>query len=161
MAPTWGMLAAGQFDDSARGVNMLDGGAHFYGAYECSDGKYVSIGSIEPQFYKLLLELSGMDTDEALAASKQMGRQSDWSNQKRLVEAVFRTKTRAEWCALMEYTDVCFAPVLSMTEAKDHPHNKARNAFVSLDGVDQPVRLAACPTDHVPMPQTTQPHLPL
>ncbi len=133
MAMFYGMRAMGFWLDE-RGTNMLDGGAHFYDVYECKDGKHISIGSIEPQFYALLLEKSGLDGD---ALGPQMDR-SRWLENKPAVEAVFKTKTRDEWCAIMEGTDVCFAPVLSMKEAPDHPHNKARGTFVEIEGVVQP-----------------------
>lgn len=114
--------------------NMLDGGAHFYDTYECKDGQYVSIGSIEPQFYALLLEKTGI-TDPDFKA--QMDR-SKWPELKSKLMDVLKTKTRDEWCELMEGTDVCFAPVLSFDEAIDHPHNKARETFVEVEGIVQP-----------------------
>ncbi len=118
-----------------RGTNLLDSGAHFYDAYECADGEYVSIGSIEPQFYAELLRLSGLDADPDLAA--QMNR-PQWPEFKAKVAACFRRKTRAEWCEIMEHTDVCFAPVLSLWEAPQHPANVARNVFTTVGGVEQP-----------------------
>ena len=114
--------------------NLLDGGAHFYDTYECSDGKYVSIGSIEPQFYALLLEKTGI-ADEAF--KEQMSR-SKWSELKSKLADVIKTKTCEEWCEIMEGSDVCFAPVLSFDEAIVHPHNKARQTFVEVEGVAQP-----------------------
>ncbi len=114
-----------------RGANTLDGGAHFYGAYECADGKYVSVGAIEPQFYALLLEHLGTD-DESLEA--QLDR-DQWPEFKVKLAAIFMTKTRGEWCEIMEGTDICFAPILDFEEIAEHPHNKARNAFVEVDGV--------------------------
>jgi alpha-methylacyl-CoA racemase len=120
--------------DERRGSNLLDTGAHFYDAYECKDAKYVSIGSIEPQFYKELLERAGL-AGESLP--HQMDR-SRWPELKERLAALFKTKTRAEWCALMEGTDVCFAPVLSMQEATEHPHNVARGTFVEVAGLSQP-----------------------
>lgn len=125
--------AMGAWEDE-RGVNMLDTGAHFYDAYETRDGKYVSIGSIEPQFYALLIELAELDKNEF---APQMDR-AQWPALKEKLAAVMKTKTRDEWCAIMEGTDVCFAPILSMTEAPQHPHNKARNSFLEIDGVVQP-----------------------
>jgi alpha-methylacyl-CoA racemase len=122
------------FWDERRGTNLLDTGAHFYDAYECKDGKYVSIGSIEPQFYKELLERTGL-------AGEQLPHQMDksrWAELKEKLAATFKTKTRAEWCAIMEGTDVCFAPVLSMSEATEHPHIVARRTFVEVDGLSQP-----------------------
>jgi alpha-methylacyl-CoA racemase len=117
-----------------RGTNLLDTGAHFYDVYETADHRYVSVGSIETQFYAELLRLSGLEGEELPG---QMDR-SQWPVLKERVAAVFRTKTRDEWCALMEGTDVCFAPVLSMAEAPSHPHNRQRETFVEVAGVPQP-----------------------
>merc|ERR1719343_550084 len=103
------MLAAGQWNEADRSSNMLDGGAHFYDTYECKDGKYISIGSIEPQFYALLLKHGGLEGTEALNPKMQMKRQN-WVEAKAKLEEVFRTKTQEEWCNIMEYTDICFAP---------------------------------------------------
>jgi alpha-methylacyl-CoA racemase len=128
-----GMRAVGIWSDE-RGANLLDTGAHFYDVYETSDGRYVSIGSIEPQFYAELLRLTGLDGEDLPA---QMDR-SQWPALKERLAAVFRTKTRDEWCALMEGTDVCFAPVLSLGEAPEHPHNVARQTFIEVGGVRQP-----------------------
>ena len=118
-----------------RGSNLLDTGSHFYDAYECSDGEYVSIGSIEPQFYAELLRITGLSDDPEFA--KQMDVTS-WPGLKQRLREVFRTKTRDEWCALMEHTDVCFAPVLTIDEAAGHPHNVARKTFVEVGGISQP-----------------------
>jgi alpha-methylacyl-CoA racemase len=117
-----------------RGTNMLDTGAHFYDVYETKDGRYVSIGSIEPQFYAELLERLGL-AGEALPG--QMDR-SQWEAMKQRFRAIFSTKTRDEWTRLLEGTDVCFAPVLSMREAQEHPHNRARGTFVEVAGLPQP-----------------------
>lgn len=122
------------FFRTERGTNLLDGGAHFYGTYETGDGKYVSIGSIEPQFYALLMEKAGLDPEKY---SAQMD-QSSWVELKADLADVFKTKTRDEWCEIMEGTDVCFAPILSLDEVRDHPHNAARNAFLEIDGIVQP-----------------------
>jgi alpha-methylacyl-CoA racemase len=118
-----------------RGTNLLDTGAHFYDVYECSDGKYVSIGSIEPQFYAELRRLAGLNDDAVWAAQMD---QTRWPDLKARIAQVFATKTRDEWCVLMEHSDVCFAPVLSLAEAPNHPHNVARQTFVSRDGLTQP-----------------------
>jgi len=116
--------------------NMHDGSAHYYDTYECADGRWISVGSIEPQFYTLLLEKIGVPMEAAgLDAHFAPAR---WPALKERLAAVFRTRTCAEWCALMEGTDVCFAPVLPMDEAPDHPHNRARGSFVTRDGVVQP-----------------------
>src|SRR5436190_5713096 len=125
-----GMLSSG-FWSAERGTNLLDTGSHFYDVYECADGEYISIGSIEPQFYAELLRLSGLDLPN------QMDR-SNWPVMKEQVAAAFKTKTRDEWCSIMEHTDVCFAPVLSIPEAVAHPHNVARQTFVEVAGVTQP-----------------------
>jgi alpha-methylacyl-CoA racemase len=117
-----------------RGTNLLDTGAHFYDTFETSDGKYISIGSIEPQFYAELIEKLGL-ADEDLP--KQMD-QSSWEELKVRFEGLFRAKTRDEWCEIMEGSDVCFAPVLAMSEAADHPHLKARKTFVESQGMLQP-----------------------
>ncbi|MCY3732764.1 MAG: CaiB/BaiF CoA-transferase family protein [Chloroflexi bacterium] len=117
-----------------RAANVLDTGAHFYDAYETLDGKFVSIGSIEPQFYAELLHLLGLENEE-------LPRQMDntrWPELKDRVTAIFRTKTRAEWEAIFEGSDVCFGPVLEPWEAPNHPHAKARGAFEEVAGVVQP-----------------------
>jgi alpha-methylacyl-CoA racemase len=126
--------AMGIWNDE-RGTNLLDTGAHFYDTYECADGRYVSIGSIEPQFYNQLLELTGLNDEAEFTA--QMDR-SRWPDLKARMGEVFRTKTRDEWCQIMEGTDVCFAPVLSIREAPSHPHNVERGTFVEVAGVTQP-----------------------
>ncbi|MBX3705879.1 MAG: CoA transferase [Pseudomonadales bacterium] len=133
MAMFFTMGAAGAFKDQ-RGTNLLDGGAHFYDTYETSDGKHVCIGSIEPQFYALLLEKTGVDKAKF---APQMD-PAQWPALKEELARVFRTRTQAEWCSIMEGTDVCFAPVLSIFEAPHHPHNKARGTFVEVDGIMQP-----------------------
>ena len=129
-----GFRAMGIWSDE-RGTNLLDTGAPFYDVYETSDGKYVSVGSIEPQFYAELLELSGLGAEDDLP--HQMDR-DQWPAMKERVAAIFRTKTRDEWCDVMEHTDVCFAPVLDLEEAPAHPHNVDRQTFVELNGVVQP-----------------------
>jgi len=133
MAMVHGIHAMGLWDVE-RGRNIIDGGAHFYDAYETADGQYVSIGSIEPQFYAELLRLTGLESEDLPA---QMDR-VQWPALKERVAARFKEKTRAEWCELMEGTDVCFAPVLTLEEAPQHPHNVARQTFVEVAGVTQP-----------------------
>jgi alpha-methylacyl-CoA racemase len=133
MAMFFSMTAMGVWQDD-RGINLLDGGAHFYDTYECGDGKYVSIGSIEPQFYAELLERTGL-ADADLPA--QMDR-SNWPGLRDRLTEIFRSKTRDEWVEIMEGSDVCFAPVLSIGEAPQHPHNVARDTFVEVAGVTQP-----------------------
>jgi alpha-methylacyl-CoA racemase len=135
MSMFWGFKNIGLFNENAPGTNLLDTGAHFYDVFECKDGKYVSIGSIEPQFYALLLEKIGLQSDERFA--KQMD-QSQWPALKETLREVFATKTQAEWCQIMEGTDVCFAPVLTMSQAAAHPHNVERKTFIEIDGVTQP-----------------------
>ena len=133
MAMFFGMSAAGIWTRD-REANMLDGGAHFYGTYETADGKFIAIGSIEPQFYALLREKAGLADD---AFDAQMDRKS-WPELRRRVAEVVKTKTRDEWDALMEGSDVCYAPVLDMGEAAEHPHNMARETIVEAFGVAQP-----------------------
>jgi alpha-methylacyl-CoA racemase len=135
MSMFWAFKAAGLFDENHRGTNLLDTGAHFYDVFRCADGEYVSIGSIEPQFYAELLRLTDLDTDPEF--SRQMDK-SQWPHLKARLAEVFARKTRAEWCEIMEATDVCFAPVLTMSEAAQHPHNVARNTFIDIAGVTQP-----------------------
>ncbi len=135
MSMFWAFKHIGMFDENARGTNLLDTGAHFYDVFECADGEWVSIGSIEPQFYALLLQKTGLAGDAELAG--QMDR-AKWPQLKEKLAAVFRTKTRAQWNEIMEGSDVCYAPVLRMSEAAQHPHNVARNTFVEVAGVTQP-----------------------
>jgi len=133
MTMTHSLRAMGIWNDE-RGTNMLDTGAHFYDVYETADGGYISIGSIEPQFYAELLRLTGLE-DEALPGQYD---RAQWPALKERVAAVFRTKTRDEWCEIMEGTDVCFAPVLTIPEAVAHPHNVHRGTFVEVAGIPQP-----------------------
>jgi alpha-methylacyl-CoA racemase len=135
MTMFWFMSQAGLHDAGRRGVNLLDTGAHFYDVYECADGEYVSIGSIEPQFYAELLRLTGLTGDPEF--ERQMD-QDRWPHLKQRLAEVFQAKTRDEWCEIMEHTDVCFAPVLRMDEARQHPHNVTRGTFVERDGMTQP-----------------------
>jgi alpha-methylacyl-CoA racemase len=128
-----GFRHAGFWKDE-RGTNLLDTGSHFYDTYETADGEYVSIGSIEPQFYKELLRLTGLEDEEL---PRQM-EQSGWGPLAKRLTEIFKSKTRDEWCEIMEGTDVCFAPVLSMGEAYEHPHNLARGTFVEVAGQPQP-----------------------
>ena len=133
MSMFYGMVAMGMWKDE-RGVNLLDTGTHFYNTYETKDGKYVALGSIEPQFYRELMEKTGI-TDEAFSA--QMDRDA-WPALTEKLAAVIKTKTRDEWDEIMLGSDVCYAPVLSIAEAPNHPHNVARKTFVEVDGVVQP-----------------------
>jgi alpha-methylacyl-CoA racemase len=132
-AMMYGMRAFGDWNDG-REANLLDGGAPFYDSYACGDGKFITIGSLEPQFYALLLKLTGA-ADPAF--QDQMDRHA-WPQMKQRFTELFKTRSRADWCQLLEGTDVCFAPVLDMAEAPAHPHNVARASFIDIDGVVQP-----------------------
>ncbi|MFU2325817.1 CaiB/BaiF CoA transferase family protein [Pseudomonas sp. NFX98] len=123
----------GQWDDQ-RQHNMLDGGAPFYGCYTCADGKFVSIGAIEPQFYQLLLELCGIDDPDF----QQQWQKQNWPVLRQKLETLFVTRTRDAWSQLLEGTDACFAPVLDFSEAFTHPHNRARGLFMETAGVMHP-----------------------
>ncbi len=133
-AMTYAMHGAGMWKDE-RGVNVLDGAAHYYDTYETSDGKWISIGSIEGPFYAELLEKLGLTGDPDFARQED---QVLWPALKARIEAIFLTRTRDEWCAIMEDTNICFAPVLSLTEAPRHPHNVARGTFIEVDQMIQP-----------------------
>lgn len=127
------LRAMGLWKDE-RCANLLDGGAPFYDTYRCADGKWIAVGAIEPQFYQILLEktgLAGTMTDDQMDRSR-------WPDMKRQFAEVFATKTREEWCAVMGSDDACFAPVLSIEEAMQDPHQVARETFVEIDGVPQP-----------------------
>ena len=139
MAMFYGMKGAGIWKDERR-TNLLDGGAHFYDTYQCSDGKWVSIGSIEPQFYALLLEKTGINDPEF---QKQHDR-SAWPELRQKLANVIAQKTRDEWTEIMGGTDVCFAPILDLDEAPKHPHNAARETFVEVSGVVQPAPAPRC-----------------
>ncbi len=128
-----GFIASGIWNDE-RGTNMLDTGAPFYDVFECADGEYISIGSIEPQFYAELMRITELG-DAGLAAQHDRG---NWTDNKSRIAAAIKEKTRAEWVELMEGSDVCFAPVLSPQEAYVHPHNVERETFVEVAGVMQP-----------------------
>jgi alpha-methylacyl-CoA racemase len=129
-----GFRAMGMWTEE-RGTNLLDTGAHFYEVYETADGKFVSIGSIEPQFYAELLRLTGLADDPEFAGQHN---RAAWPALKARLAEVFRTRTRDEWDSIMEGTDVCYAPVLSLSEAPAHPHMAARGTFVEVAGVTQP-----------------------
>jgi alpha-methylacyl-CoA racemase len=150
-AMTWGFYNAGHWDDST-GVNLLDTGAHFYDTYATKDEKWISIGAIEPQFYAQLRSLTGLETDQAF--DKQMTK-ADWPTLKAKLAEVFRTKTCQEWCEIMEGTDVCFAPVLSLQEATQHQHNIARETFIKVGGFTQPA-----PTPRYSVSQNANPKPP-
>lgn len=143
MSMFYGFKAGGGWSNDRR-ANLLDGGAHFYDTYQCADGKWISIGSIEPQFYALLAEKTGI-TDPAFAAQMNRG---EWDNLRAKLAEVIGKKSQAEWCEIMDATDVCFAPVLDLDEAPKHKHNVARQTFVEVGGVTQPApapRFSATP----------------
>ena len=127
------LTAIGRWKDG-RESNLLDGGAHFYGVYECACGRFISIGSIEPQFYALLREHAGLSDADF---DKQMDRNA-WPELKQKLVDVFKSKNRDDWCEIMEGTDVCFAPILTMNEAPQYPHKAAREIFVTRHGITQP-----------------------
>jgi alpha-methylacyl-CoA racemase len=133
MTAIYGLFASGDVTND-RGSNVLDSGAHYYGVYECADGRYVSVGSLEGKFYAELLE----KTDLVDADLPDRQERQNWDGYKERLAAIFKTKTRDEWSQIMEGSDVCFAPVLDMDEAPRHPHNVARGTFVDYDGVVQP-----------------------
>jgi alpha-methylacyl-CoA racemase len=133
MAMMWGFKALGIWGDF--GTNVLDTGAPFYDTYETADGKFISLGSLEPQFYAELITRIGLADDVDL--EKQMDN-TTYPELRERFTALFKTKTRDEWCEVLEHTDACFAPVLTMNEAVDHPHIKARNTVVKEFGLDQP-----------------------
>ena len=133
-AMMYGFRAAGWWSNE-RGANMLDGGAHFYDAYRCADDRYVAIGAIEPQFYAVLRARCGLD-DPAFDAQMDA---TAWPSLKERCAAVFATRTRDAWCATLEGSDACFAPILDWDEAPNHAHNVARGTFVDVDGVAQPM----------------------
>jgi alpha-methylacyl-CoA racemase len=118
-----------------RQSNLLDGGAHWYDCYECADGEYISIGALEPRFYRQLLERCGLGDDPDFAPQFDRAR---WPGQKEKMAKLFKGRKRAEWCEILEGTDACFAPVLSLADAPLHPHNQARSTFVEVDDVVQP-----------------------
>jgi alpha-methylacyl-CoA racemase len=143
MAMFYGMKGAGIWKEQRR-ANLLDGGAHFYDTYQCKGGGWISIGSIEPQFYALLLEKTGINDPEF---QRQHDRAA-WPSLRAKLADVIATKTREEWTEIMGATDVCFAPILDLDEAPRHPHNVARETFVDVAGVIQPApapRFSATP----------------
>jgi alpha-methylacyl-CoA racemase len=133
MTPIYAMKAGGRLS-APRGENQLDSGAYYYEVYECADGQYVSVASIEGRFHAELLRLLEIDP----ATLPEQRDRAGWPKVKAILAARFLTRTRAEWCALLEGSDACFAPVLSMDEAASHPHNQARGAFIEVGGIPQP-----------------------
>lgn len=152
-AMTWSLFAQGLWRDE-RGTNLLDTGAHFYETYETADGKWISIGSIEPKFYAELRALTGLDSDPDFDAQLDQAR---WPLLKQKMAALFRSRTRDQWCALLEYSDVCFAPVLSLAEAPLHPHNAHRGTFAEIDGVMQPLPAPRYSETGTAVPKPAQP----
>jgi alpha-methylacyl-CoA racemase len=152
----WSFRAMGTWRDE-RGVNLLDTGAPFYDSYETADHGFVAIGALEPQFYALFLERTGLAGDPDFAAQNDA---RSWPAQRARLTAMFKSRTRAQWCEMLEMTDACFAPVLSMAEAPAHPHNLARGTFVTADGVLQPApapRFSATPAVTPRMPSAAAP----
>jgi alpha-methylacyl-CoA racemase len=144
--------AAGEWVER-REANLLDGGAHFYGTYTCADGAFVAVGALEPQFYAELCRRAGLDP--AVFADQED--RTRWPDLRARAAAIFRQRTRAEWCALLEGTDACFAPVLTLREAPEHPHMRARGTFVEIGGI---VQAAPAPRFSLtPAPTPTQPPL--
>lgn len=158
MAMFYGLKNVGMFSNN-RGTHLLDTGAPFYDVYETADGKFISVGAIEPQFYAILKEKAGLD-DETYGKQMDM---ANWPEQKKKIMAIFKQKTRDEWCALLDGTDACFAPVLNLDEAPQHPHMKARNTFIDVGGQLQPApaprfsrSTTAAPTPMTPMGQDSE-----
>ena len=142
----YGLLGAGAWQDR-RAANLLDGAAPFYAVYETADARHLAVGALEPQFWAELLERVGLPADDPPAQLDQ----SSWPFLRERLAGQFRTRTRDEWCALLEGTDACVAPVLSLLEAPTHPHHQARATFIEVDGVTQP---APAPR----FSRTTSPH---
>ncbi len=148
----YGMHGAGMLSDK-RGDNILDTGAHFYDVYECADGQLISIGPVERKFYLDLLRRLDLD-------SKSIGPHLDrvnWPKGRALLAETFKTRTRSQWCDLLEGTDVCFAPVLSWSDAPNHPHLRARKTFVEVDGVVQPAPAPRFSRTALDLPRPPQP----
>ena len=133
MSIFYSLMASGQWAPM-RGVNLLDGGAHFYGTFETSDRQYVSLGAIEPQFMQVFIEKTGLDE----SWMKKHFNPGEWSKLKEELKEIFKGKTQKEWCELLDGTDACFAPIMPFWDAHTHPHNQARNSFIEIDGVTQP-----------------------
>jgi alpha-methylacyl-CoA racemase len=138
MAMTFGFRAQGNFRD-ATGENFLAGGAPYYDTYRTLDGKYVAIGALEPQFFALLLEKLALDVQRfaALRAATDDPNSQEWGELRAAISAAIAARTQAEWCRIMEGSDACFAPVLSVAAAAKHPHNVARRTFIEVDGILQ------------------------
>ena len=140
----YGFKAMGLWD-GGRGANMLDTGSHYYDVYETADGKYITLGGIEPQFYAEMLERLGFDEGDFDAQHDA----NQWPAYSEKIAARVREKTRAEWDEVFVDSDACYAPVLDMEEAPTHPHNAERETFINVAGVTQPApapRFSATPT---------------
>jgi alpha-methylacyl-CoA racemase len=148
----YAMQAQGQWRDE-RGTNLLDGAAPFYDTYETSDGKYVSIGALEPEFFRVLVKLTGLEATETPSHTDS----SDWALLREKLGAIFKQRTRDEWCAILEGSDACFAPVLSTKEAPHHPHNRARGTFLEAGGVMQPAPVPHFSRTHASVPKAASP----
>ena len=153
MSMIWTFRAQGLWRDE-RGVNLLDTGAHFYDTYECADGKFVAVGAIEPQFYAKLRQIVGLADDPDFDAQMAPDR---WPELRDRMADVFRTRTRDGWCEVLEHTDACVAPVLSLAEAPDHLHNRARGTFVTAGGVVQPAPVPRYSRSPGPAPTMARP----
>ncbi len=129
-----GFQAMGLWNAEKRRANMLDGGAPFYNTYECSDGEYISVGSIEPQFYAQLMLLAELPSED-FANQNDM---AQWPVMEEKLAAIFKQKSQAQWCEIMEGSDVCFAPILTFMDAPEHPANVARKTYIEVDGLTQP-----------------------
>ena len=133
MTPIYAMKAGGRLT-GPRGENQLDSGAYYYEVYECADGQYISIAPIEAKFHAELLQRLDIDP----ASMPPQRDKAGWPRWKEMLTERFLTRSRDEWCRVLEGTDVCFAPVMSMDEAHTHPHNQARGAFIDIGGYTQP-----------------------
>jgi alpha-methylacyl-CoA racemase len=134
MSLFWGYSQIGKFDETRRGAHHFDGGAHFFEVYECSDHKFISVGAIEPQFYAELLDCLGLADNPDFAVQQDKSR---WPALKQRFAELFSTKTRDEWCALLDGTDACFAPLLTLSETAAHPHTVHRGTIVEVGGIRQ------------------------
>jgi alpha-methylacyl-CoA racemase len=133
LTPIYGMMRMGFWRDE-RGANLLDGASPFYNVYETADGKWISIGPLEPRFCAELLRKMGLDP-EAFAPQLDA---AQWPSWKERLAAAFRTRTRAEWCATLEGSDACATPVLSLREVPQHPQQRERGSIIEVEGVQQP-----------------------
>jgi alpha-methylacyl-CoA racemase len=151
MTSLFGMIGAG-IHGARRGTNLLDSGAPHYEVYRCADGEYVAVAPIEEKFREILLERLEIDP----ATFPNVADSSQWSKAKNILAEKFAQRSRQEWCDLLEGSDACFAPVLSPQEAPSHPHNKARQTFVEIDGVTQPAPGPRFSRTTPPLPRSSQ-----